>query len=1611
MDLRGKILKYKYKISELLSVSGFADIYIAFNRLENNKRVVIKFLKKEGITNRKEDEVRFRNEAAGMSHINHQNIVKLIEFGIDDELNYMVMEPAEGKCLSDMTAEKETFSIADRTAIIMQMSDALVTIHSQGIVHKAVNPGNIIIYHDGTSLQGKLINYAIANIRDFSKITDRNDILRTFSYMSPEQSGIMRRKIDNRSDLYSLGIIFYELLTSELPFKGTDINSIIHQHIAVIAEPPREINGEIPEILGKIILKLIEKEPEKRYQSASTLHDDLEKYFSGDKDFMAGADDGIITQYHAGEMTGRNKEYEILTRELGLALSGKGRVCLISGEPGIGKTRLVEEFVNNIYYHAGTFITGSCTEGDNKIPYGPIKDIFKSYLENYLKYHEDKKAEISQQLEAKLASFAEIYITLQPMMSEIFSHAAPLEKLRPDREMQRFLMAIRSFFYELSRAEKGIVLIMDNLQWMDDNSFQLMKEIVKQISEYPLFIIGVYRNEEESESQLLYDFLNYLDINRYPRKAIQLMPFTDIAMNKFVAAMLHKTIIDTREISALVLNYSRGNPFFAMEVLKQFIDEKAISFQDNRLVIRMDIVSQMTILNTSLDIILKRISLFTEVEKEILSYASIIGMRFDMDTLFAITSFSDEDVISAVDKALDLQLLQGDTGRNGCYVFTDGSISEIFYQEISVDKLKVLHLKIARIMEYAGYIRSDSWVYDIARHFIEAGDNEKILEYAYPAGVKAMESHANEESLRLLGIVKNILEETSRVGDDFWIDIMKGIGDIYLRIGESDIAVTTFSVLLEYVEEKLMKTNIYHKISHAYFMMGDWRRCEMYARDGMMILGENIPVTKFSVISSLVAEVIRYYAGSFFKYRVHPKKENPDVSRYKVIINFYMTLDWMYALSDTTKLLRSVMRMLNISRKKIGESSELGMSMAVFASILMFIPFFKKAMKCHETALRIRRKLKDQYGIAQSMQYIGYSFCYQGDYLPSIRYFLESGEIFTRLGDVWEIAMVKNGLGYDHFYLGNYDEMVQCFLDYLDISEKINDFYGISVSTANLSLAYTHLGKLDKAEDFGNRAVTLSREKELWYPYCFANINYGILLMEKENYDEAVIFLETARRLFIEKNFIKDYTVYLFSCLAEVYIELYKSRGTPDLMKHIKEMCAESLAMTKSWPNHRAAAFRVCAKYYALIGRRKKAEWYFKKSIKHSVMYGRKFEMAKSLYEYGLFFLEKQKTVPGEARLKAAYQVFREINASLYIKKVENLLDITQEDTPSSIKTMIDKRRMYSIIQVSQDISSIMNLEVLLEKTMMAAIELMGAQSGALLLVNDDTGLLEVEVNKNVNLLHQNETKDFVNLIARDVFTSGKPILVMNAMEDEIYSKYPMVVQNGLKSIMCIPLIFKDEVMGVCYLDNPLSDSVFTSDDQDILMIIMTQAAISIQNVRLYELGITDGMTKLVTHDHFQNLLIKEISKSARFERELSLVMLDIDHFKIFNDTYGHQAGDDVLKSVSRIVKSCCREIDTAARYGGEELMLMLPETSLQKAEIVAERARVTIEEYKFIYQKEKLRVTVSIGVATYPLHAADGISLIKAADMALYNSKKNGRNKVSVYSGQVDDVISVGSV
>ncbi len=1587
----------KYRMDSLIGEGSVSVVYRATDVSHQNRLVAIKVLKNEKVSNRVEDLIRFRNEANVAASLHHPQIIQIYEIGEQQQLQFLVMELVDGVSLQQvLQSGRLTLSEADAVNVLVRVCHGLQLVHDANLVHKDLKPANILVGYgqDRTPdfQQIKLIDFGLAQVQDFGEGKGTSTVSGTFAYISPEQSGFLKRPVDGRSDLYSLGVIFYQLVTGRLPFEAQEVAAILHQHVAKTPEPPSYSNPLLPRILEKMILKLLEKEPENRYQSAQGLLQDLLKFQAGQREFSLGTEDKLFKLNFRTQLVGRELELIKLKKLFEQVRGGRGGLCLISGDPGKGKTRLVEEFQAFVYDEGGLFLGSKCFSGENKIPYGPFQDALNEYLRRFEKYPAGKREELQVQVRQDLGKLGEVVLRLNPILKVLTGECPPLVELEPDRENQRFLLVNSQFLLHLSRHEGGIVIFMDDLQWADEGSLSLLEEVLEGIQGYPLLILGTYRDNEIPPGHRLH---RLLDPGK-PVTELRLANFDSHSMNQFVARLLFDHEENSRELSEFVLAKSKGNPFFAIQIMKQLVDERAVQHGDQHWFLDRERLSLSEIPGSIVDILLRRILLLNEQEAGILSYAAVIGRQFDIQMLFDLSGLPHKTVVDIVDKAIGLQLMETSTREKGKILFAHDRIKEAFYLKLGEQKRRTLHLRIGQEIEARVGTAFETVIFDLAYHFVEAHDPGRILKYCLPAAEKAKAGYANEEAIKYYRTCIAQLESQDLKGNEDWLHCQENIGEIYLRIGKNDESIELYRRILPHMHGAFEKAGIYKQICQAYFKKGNAGQCEEYGRRGLRLLGEHLPITPLQVFLSLIAELSRHILHLLFPFLFVRRRENTGDQRHRLMAWYYYPLASAYAISDVMKAVRGVLRMLNIAETHLGPSKELAVGIGGYAAICSAVGWFSRAIRYHHLALRMEQTGQDDWAVAMTLQFLGYCYEFLGDYQKSNEYFALCTEQFRKIGDIRELGLCINGTLLNDYYVGNYPAFKHNVDRYFEIVNKVKDDYGISDCWHYYAQYYSETGNYPEALDAALMSYRLAREKSVWLECCVAAIDAGSIYYEIGDLEHSREYLEEARTLYHQHHFLSQYSAYLFAHLADTYHALWASaprasREAGAWRRKTRHACRAAGRETRHWPTHRPAALRAAANYLASCGRLRRARQLYESALQGAAGIQRRYELGRALFDYGRF-LRKTDDPGSDHQLEAALRLFKEIGAEGYRARVASLLGFKEEEDKTSLQRLVEKQRMYSIIKVSQDISSILELDKLLGKVLSVALEVTGAQRGFLFIRDAATGKLERLAGKSVNE-NLAEGAGFSQHILQEVLEKGEAVLVGNASGEGRYQAFDSIVGSDLKSVLCLPIKFKQEIQGVCYLDNPLSSSIFKPEDVEILNALMTQAAISIENARLYELAVTDGLTKTFTHRHFQYLLAKEVERATRYHHPLSLLMLDIDQFKRCNDTYGHPFGDKVLAGVAALLKGNCRGIDMIARYGGEEFTAILPETSSEEAMVVAERLRQHVEEFRLPWEDTSVSVTISIGVASFPLHAGNKEGLIQAADRAMYAAKARGRN------------------
>ncbi|BAU14829.1 serine/threonine protein kinase and signal transduction histidine kinase with GAF sensor [Leptolyngbya sp. NIES-3755] len=573
---------------ELNGYSAIEPIYfgsktLVYQAIRNSDRasVILKRLRDETPT--VEEQMQFRNQYVMTKDLAIPGIVRVIGLESCDNGEILVMEDFGGISLSEYR-RKHQWSIAQFLSIAVQLSETLYQLHQAQIIHKDIKPANILIHPD--SMQVRLIDFSIASqlSNQTQALQYPNQLEGTLAYLSPEQTGRMNRSIDYRSDFYSLGVTFYELLTGRVPFIGEDALEIVHGHLAKSPTPIRSLNPEVPEAIEQIIQKLMAKNAEDRYQSAKGLQADLEQGLAQWKatGTIAGFEIGQLdrmAQFNIPEkLYGREAQIQVLLDAFERARQGSGELVVVSGDSGIGKTALIRELFKPITESNAHFVCGKFDQFKRNIPYACLTEAYRGLIQQILAGTAEKIEYWRDRFQTVLGSSAQVVIDVIPELERLLGQQAPAPELPLLEAQDRFDQAMFAFMMATSSPEYPEVEWMDDLQWADLASITSLKTFLQSPENQYRLIVVAYRENEVDPTHPLAQMLSQMRTEGVAFEQITLAPLALHDVIQFLADTMHCHFSRVQPLAKLLYDKTQGSPFLLTEWLKSLHSEGLVTF-------------------------------------------------------------------------------------------------------------------------------------------------------------------------------------------------------------------------------------------------------------------------------------------------------------------------------------------------------------------------------------------------------------------------------------------------------------------------------------------------------------------------------------------------------------------------------------------------------------------------------------------------------------------------------------------------------------------------------------------------------------------------------------------------------------------------------------------------------------------------------------------------------------------------------------------------------------------------------------------------------------------------------------------------------------------------
>ncbi|MEE9593024.1 MAG: protein kinase, partial [Thermoplasmata archaeon] len=824
-------------ILDKLGEGGRGVVYKALDTVLD-RVVAIKLLKAEGLD--EEAFTRFGREAQAAARLTHANIVATYDLGQEDGRPFLVMEYIDGASLQRFL-ERGPEGRLDLSTLLRLARDicgALEDAHSHSVLHRDIKPENVIVTKDGTA---KLMDFGLALALDKPRVTPSGTMVGTPAYMSPENA--LGKASDARSDLYSLGAVLYEMATGHPPFSQDDSLKVIYSHIHDTPVLPSRINSDVVSGLEDVILRLLEKDPAGRYQSASDVLlalQEVQESLAGrweeagaelaPEETPAARRAPTPESRRALALIDRETELEAVRGFVDRAIRGDGSVVFLSGEAGVGKTRLGEEVKAYATLRGTRWLQGRCFEREGSAPYTPWIEMLREFVR-----------EAPRQLLYKVSgSYAAELAKLVPEVVEKVGPAPPVALGHPEQERLRLFEAVTQLCLNLSR-EAPLVLFLDDLNWADPPSLELLHYVARRVPGNFFMILGAYRDIEVAEDSPLSQLLFNLNRERFLHQIS--LPRFDPA---HVARMITETFGD-EEVSAefrdLVYEKTGGNPFFVEEVLRSLVEEGVMYKTEDRWDRRP--ISEIRIPSSVRTVVRQRLNRLDDDCNQVLALASVIGKEFPFGVLQQVSGLDEDRLLTLLEAALRARLIEEKPlapGRS-VFLFSDSQVRDVLYDGLSLIRRRRHHLKVAHALEKASKGEEDRQAAVLAYHYVRGDDVEKALDYSVRAGERASKVYAHEEAIRNLSVALELMEEE---GDPtLHVQILEQLGDESSYLGDADAALgywTKAAGIYEDLAQKLPLGEVLRKVGYAHFMekYDQGKALEFYTR-ARTILEEQPP--------------------------------------------------------------------------------------------------------------------------------------------------------------------------------------------------------------------------------------------------------------------------------------------------------------------------------------------------------------------------------------------------------------------------------------------------------------------------------------------------------------------------------------------------------------------------------------------------------------------------------------------------------------------------------------------------------------------------------------------------------------------------------------------------
>ncbi|MDZ7954813.1 AAA family ATPase [Nostoc sp. DedQUE09] len=1457
---------------------------------------------------------RYRQEYKITRCLNLEGVVKAYSQQNYQRTLVIILEDFGGESLEQwMHKRPEIFCpmpLSTFLGLAIALTDILGRIHAANVIHKDINPGNIVLNLDTGVV--KIIDFGIATQFNRTNPTFKSPhvLEGTLAYLSPEQTGRMNRLLDYRSDFYSLGVTFYELLTGHLPFPTTDILELVHCHIAKQPVPPHELNAAIPKAVSDIVLKLMAKNAEDRYQSAWGIKADLEiglhQFAQTDQidHIQLGLQDVSDRFQIPQKLYGREAEIEALlaafdrvaqTRNEELRVKNQENsqfqveMMLVSGYAGVGKSALVQELYKPITAKRGYFVSGKFDQFGRNIPYSAIADALQKLVQQLLGEPDEQVQQWRSRLLTALGSNGQIIIDIIPEVELIIGKQPPVSEVGATEAQNRFNLIFQKFVRVFCSESHPLVIFLDDLQWIDSATLKLIELMLLDEQTQFLFLIGAYRDNEVNPTHPLMLTLERLRKQGAVLQEIILTPLTLGPLSELIAETLHQNADTVFSLAELVLRKTEGNPFFVGEFLRMLHSENLLTFDPPQSPLgkggskggwqwNIAEIQAQDITDNVVELLLSQLNKLPENTQQILQLAACIGADFNLNTLAIVCEQSPKAISLDLLVAIQAGLIQpiSELDENLLvqeYKFLHDRVQQAAYALIDESQKLGVYLQIGRnLLEKTSPEQRAERLFEIVDHLnygteliTEQSQRNEIAKLNLQAGQKALAAMAYEAAFKYFNTGLKLLDVESWQREyDLTLALHSEAAEAAYLSGHFDEMERLVEEVLNLAKTVLDKVKAYDSIIQAWLARGNPKEALKAGLEVLQLLGISLVETPSQLdVQAGLEETSSRLAGQEIENLI----DLPEMTETVPLAAIYILVSTVGAAFNVSPplMVLIVCKMVNLS---IAHGNAIWSLLGYAAYGMMLcgvVQDFELGYRFGKLSLNLAKRLNNKRGNCKALLMVNFHIIHWKAHLK---------ETFPALADAYQ-----SGIESGEFEFAGYCAFSLCYCPFfagqeLTELEQQTAIYRKATSQIRRETVSTWLAMLQQTilnlrgqsenpsslvgclydeEEALAQAIAVKDGTSLHYFY----LNKLILCYLFGDYEQA------AKTATLSEQYLSAATAlvsvppfHFYDSL--IFLSLFADASNSEKAAWLNRVNANQEKMQK-WANHAPMNFLhkfqlVEAEKARVLGQFFEAEEFYEQAIQGAKENEYLQEEALGYELAAKHYLARGREKFAQLYMKEAHYCYERWGATAKAKDLETRypqffpqsLNVSSTPIYTTAGTTSNTSHiafdLATVIRAFQAISSEIELDQLLNSLMQILIENAGAQTGCLILENAGEWAIEAacELAEGANFCTTQvlQSISMVNRLPESiihyVIRTHESVILNDATCEGNFINEPYIQQNQTKSLLCLPLLNQSKLVGVLYLENRLVTGAFTPERSQLLNLLSTQAAIAIENAKLY---------------------------------------------------------------------------------------------------------------------------------------------------------------------------------